>query len=90
LNVFHIDCELDYDVTQQTAFLLKVEVSATADQRVLAESLTRDPPLLTEQVNDGGLPNRLLRRNLDAARDRSGHAGPASTPESGSGIQLAA
>ena len=68
MNVFHIDCELDYDVAQQTAFLLKFLVPATADQRVIVESLTTNPPLRTEQVHDGALPNRLLRIDVPPGR----------------------
>lgn len=58
---FHIDCKLNYDVAQQTVFLLEILPASTEDQRVIVEALTTDPPLFAEHVNEPGSLNRLLR-----------------------------
>src|SRR5215471_4387165 len=68
MSLFHIDCELSYDVTQQTVFLLDILVPDTIDQHVIAESLTTSPPLFAEYLYDQWALNRLLRIDAPAGR----------------------
>ncbi len=63
MKTFHIDCELHYDVTQQTLFLLNIAVPSSDSQNVCAESITTVPELDVDQLQAPGSPNRLLRVN---------------------------
>jgi hypothetical protein len=40
MKSFHIDCELEYDVTQRTLFVFNLGVPTTSGQVVRAESVT--------------------------------------------------
>jgi len=68
MSLFHIDCELSYDVEQQTVFLLNILAPDTIDQHVVAESLTTSPPLFAEYLYDQWALNRLLRIDAPAGR----------------------
>ena len=61
MKTFHIDCELDYDVIEQTLFMLNVAVPSLDSQYVSAESIETFPKLTVEQLQASGSPNRLLR-----------------------------
>jgi len=61
MKTFHIDCELRYDVLQQTLFLLNIAVPTLNDQHVCAESISTVPALPVEQLQAQGSMNRLLR-----------------------------
>lgn len=63
MKTFHIDCELRYDVTQPTLFLLDIAVPSSDSQNVCAESIETVPELPVEQLQAAGSPNRLLRIN---------------------------
>jgi transglutaminase-like putative cysteine protease len=66
MKTFHIDCELNYDVGQQTLFLLNIAVPSSDSQNVCAESITTTPGLAVEQLQVSGSSNRLLRINAPA------------------------
>ena len=61
MKTFHVDCELQYDVTQQTVFLLSIAAPSSDSQNVCAESIATAPELDVEQLQAPGSPNRLLR-----------------------------
>jgi transglutaminase-like putative cysteine protease len=63
MKTFHIDCELNYDVLQQTLFILNIAVPSDDSQNVCAESISATPELPVEQLQAAGSPNRLLRIN---------------------------
>jgi transglutaminase-like putative cysteine protease len=63
MKTFHIDCELNYDVLQQTLFILNIAVPSSDSQNVCAESIATTPELHVEQLQAAGSPNRLLRIN---------------------------
>jgi transglutaminase-like putative cysteine protease len=64
MKTFHIDCELNYDVLQQTLFILNIAVPSNDSQNVCAESIAATPELPVEQLQAAGSPNRLLRINV--------------------------
>ena len=66
MSIFHIDCELNYDVWQQSVFILDILVPNAPDQRVIVESLTTAPALFAEQLNDPVSMNRRLRIDAPA------------------------
>ncbi len=70
MTSFHIDCELNYDVTQQTVFLLNVAVPSNEEQRVVAESLTTASGLHVELLHASGSSNRLARIDAPPGRLR--------------------
>jgi transglutaminase-like putative cysteine protease len=61
MKTFHIDCELNYDVAQQTLFVLNIAVPSSDSQNVSAEEITTVPALAVEQLQAAVSPNRLLR-----------------------------
>ncbi len=61
MKTFHIDCELNYDVSEQTLFLLSIAVPATDSQHACAESIATSTGSTVEQLRAGGSENRLLR-----------------------------
>ncbi len=62
-KTFHIDCELQYDVTQGTLFLLNIAAPSTDSQHVCAETITTTPDIAVDQLTAAGSPNRLIRFN---------------------------
>jgi len=65
LNTFDIHCELGYDVSGPSTFLLNVEAAFVPGQRVVQESLVTDPPLACDRYTDPVLKNRLVRFNAE-------------------------
>ena len=63
MKTFHVDCELQYEVAQQTLFLLNIAVPSSDSQNVCAESVITIPELPVEQLQAPGSLNRLLRVN---------------------------
>jgi transglutaminase-like putative cysteine protease len=63
MKTFHIDCELQYDVTQPTLFLFNLAAPSTDSQNVCAETTTTIPGLAVEQLQAAGSSNRLIRIN---------------------------
>jgi transglutaminase-like putative cysteine protease len=61
MKKFDIDCELTYDVTQQTVFMVNVCAPTDETQMVYAESIRTTPPLVIEPLLNSGSPNRVLR-----------------------------
>jgi transglutaminase-like putative cysteine protease len=63
---FHIDCELEYDVAQQTLFIFNLAVPSEPGQRVLCEAITARPDVPVEEFRDASGVNRFLRVNVPA------------------------
>ena len=61
MSAFNIDCELDYDVLEQTLFLFNIGAPSDARQRVIAESVTTEPALRWDEITEAGTTNRLFR-----------------------------
>lgn len=61
MKTFHVDCELKYDVLQQSLFLLNIAVPTLYDQYVCAEQIITVPELRVDQLQAPGSMNRLLR-----------------------------
>ena len=66
MKSFHIDCELEYDVAQQTLFIFNLAVPSTPDQRVLCEAITPRPDVPVDEFGDASGINRFLRLNVPA------------------------
>ena len=60
-KIFDIDCELEYDVAQQTVFVFNVAVPDDAHQRVIAESVTVTPEAPYDDFRDPAGINRFVR-----------------------------
>lgn len=68
MRPFHIDCELEYDVLQQTLFLFNIAVPSGPGQRVRCESITPHPPAAYDEFTDATGLNRFLRVDVGAGR----------------------
>jgi transglutaminase-like putative cysteine protease len=66
MRTFHIDCELSYDVAQQTHFLFNLGVRNDATQHVVAESITATAGVGVDEFADPRTENRLVRINAPA------------------------
>jgi transglutaminase-like putative cysteine protease len=62
---FSIDCELEYDVLQQTLFLFNIAVPPAPGQRVRCESIAVEPAGQFDEFCDATGANRLLRVNVE-------------------------
>ena len=49
MKTFHIDCELNYDVVQQTLFVFNIGAPSSATQQVRAESLNAHPRVAIDE-----------------------------------------
>jgi len=58
---FSIDCELEYDVLQQTLFLFNIAVPSVPGQRVRCETITAVPAAPFDEFRDATGANRFLR-----------------------------
>jgi transglutaminase-like putative cysteine protease len=65
---FNIDCELDYDVLQQTLFLFNIAAPSVPGQRVRCETITREPAGEFDEFRDATGVNRFLRVNVAPGR----------------------
>ena len=61
MKTFHVDCELDYDVAQQTLFVFSLAVASTPRQRVVAESVATLPSKTIDEFRDEAGRNRFFR-----------------------------
>jgi len=52
MKTFHIDCELDYDVVQQSLFVFNLAIPSTQTQRVIAETVSTSPDTTIEEFRD--------------------------------------
>jgi transglutaminase-like putative cysteine protease len=68
MKTFHIDCELDYDVQQQSLFVFNLGVPSTPTQRVIAESFSTTPANPLDEFRDGSGYNRFLRIDVPPGR----------------------
>jgi len=64
LKSFHIDCELEYDVLQQTLFLFNIAVPQAPGQRVRLETITLNPDGPYDEFYDAAGANRFVRTNV--------------------------
>jgi transglutaminase-like putative cysteine protease len=63
LKSFNIDCELEYDVLQQTLFLFNIAVPSAPGQHVRCETITLAPDGPWDEFQDAS-GNRFLRANV--------------------------
>jgi transglutaminase-like putative cysteine protease len=61
---FSIDCELEYDVLEQTLFLFNIAVPPAPGQHVRYEMITPEPAGPFDEFRDTTGANRLLRVNV--------------------------
>jgi transglutaminase-like putative cysteine protease len=64
VTTFHVDCELDYDVTRQSVFVFNLAAVETPRQRVLAESLSTTLDARVDHFRDDSGHNRFHRVNV--------------------------
>src|SRR5271155_2380756 len=64
MKSFNIDCELEYEVAQQTVFVFSVAVPTMAGQRVRCEAIAPQPAVPVEEFRDASGANRFLRVNV--------------------------
>jgi transglutaminase-like putative cysteine protease len=64
MKSFNIDCELEYDVFEQTLFIFNVAVPSAPYQRVRCEAITPHPAVPIEEFRDATGANRLIRINV--------------------------
>lgn len=65
MKTFHVDCELDYEVSRQTLFVFNLGVARTPAQRIVAESLSASTGTTIDEFSDEAGHNRFFR--LDVA-----------------------
>lgn len=58
---FHIDCELGYDVIQQSLFVFNLAIPSTPAQRVVAETVATVPGAAIDEFRDESGHNRFTR-----------------------------
>ncbi len=68
MKSFHIDCEIEYDVTQQTLFVFNLGVPTTSGQVVRAESIMAEPNGIIDEFGDAGRLNRFFRLDVPPGR----------------------
>jgi hypothetical protein len=56
-----LDCELDYDVLQQTVFVFHISVPDDSNQRVIEESTSVFPDATNDEFRDPSGMNRFVR-----------------------------
>jgi transglutaminase-like putative cysteine protease len=61
---FNIDCELEYEVAEQTLFIFNIAVPATPAQHLRGEVITPRPDLPVDEFRDATGSNRFLRVNV--------------------------
>ena len=61
MTAFHIDCEMSYDVVQQSLFVFNVAIPNSSQQRVIAETITTTPATAYDEFRDEAGHNRFLR-----------------------------
>ena len=68
MKTFHIDCELDYDVPQQSLFVFNLGVPSTPAQRVIAETVSTTPAQSLDEFRDESGRNRFFRVDVSAGQ----------------------
>ena len=66
MKSFHIDCELNYDVAQQTLFVFNLAIPSDNNQRVCRESLSVEPTVHLDEFTDAATGNRFSRVDVPA------------------------
>jgi transglutaminase-like putative cysteine protease len=61
MKIFHIDCELDYDVREQSLFVFNLAVPSTPAQRVIAEAVSTTSSNPLDEFRDESGRNRFVR-----------------------------
>ena len=64
--IFHVDCELDYDVRTQSVFIFNLGAAIRPDQQVVAERLSVTGDLAIDEFPDEAGHNRFHRVNVPA------------------------
>ena len=67
MKTFHVDCELDYQVHQQSVFVFNVAAASTPHQRVIAEHVSTSPIVHMDEFHDESGHNRFHRANVAPA-----------------------
>jgi hypothetical protein len=62
MTAFHIDCEMSYDVVQQSLFVFNLAIPNSSQQRVIAETITTTPATAYDEFRDEAGHNRFLAR----------------------------
>jgi transglutaminase-like putative cysteine protease len=65
-KIFHIDCELTYQVAEQSLFVFNVGVPDCSSQRVLREAIEVQPAMEVDEFVDAAGKNRCFR--IDTGR----------------------
>ncbi|HEX7273169.1 MAG TPA: transglutaminase family protein [Casimicrobiaceae bacterium] len=60
-RIFHIDCELEYQVTRQSVFVFNLAVSDSCGQLVLREAFNLHARGAVDEFRDAGRLNRYMR-----------------------------
>src|SRR5512147_817858 len=68
MKTFHVDCELEYDVSQQTLFVFNLGAATIPSQRIIAENVTTSSGATFDEFRDEAGHNRFFR--LDVAPGR--------------------
>ena len=61
VKTFHIDCEIDYEVIEQSLFVFNLGAVSLPNQRIVAESLAATSKLPIDEFRDEGGHNRFHR-----------------------------
>jgi transglutaminase-like putative cysteine protease len=64
MKTYHIDCELEYDVAQQTVFVFNLGVASTQTQRIIAETISTSSDATIDEFSDEGGHNRFHRLDV--------------------------
>ena len=64
MKSFNIDCELEYDVAEQTLFIFNVAVPTASGQRVRGEAVVPQPFFPVDEFQDASGNNRFVRVNV--------------------------
>lgn len=68
MKSFNIDCELEYEVAEQTLFIFNVAVPTTSGQRLRGEAIVAQPVFPVDEFQDASGNNRFLRVNVAPGR----------------------
>jgi len=60
-KTFHVDCELDYDVSQQSVFVFNLAAAPMPTQRIIAETVSTSPDVPIDEFRDEAGRNRFFR-----------------------------
>lgn len=70
MTTFQVDCELEYAVAAQTAFVFNLAAPDDHRQRVIEECVELDPPLPWDELREPGTQNRFIRADVSPGEFR--------------------